>query len=479
MNCRPSFGRLHRAILLLSLVFCPGVVVGDGFRVVVSVKPIHSIVASLMEGVEGPELLIGDGSSPYGFELTEPQKRGLEEADLVVWVGPELEASIAGAIEALGPQVRTVELLSSRTMKILPSRSDGGSRDPFFWLDNRNVILMADDIARLLMDADPNRAHVYARNRRALVARLARIDREYEYGYRGFKAGLGVQYYDTLQYFEQAYALKIIEHVAGSPRESADAAAMIRARGYVARGEAVCLFTEQGMPPGHLSVLTEGNPVNLGRLDSLGDGLVAGPDLYFELMAHNTETIKRCLNADMEAAARARDLAADAPAAIGGPGDGRFLLTDHLGRLVSRETMNGKFQILYFGYTFCPDICPNSLQVLFAALDRIGDKAQQIQPYFVTVDPDRDTIAVMRNYVGYFDDRLIGVTGSEEMIAQMAAQFRVKYEKVEADSGDPGLYLMDHSASLYLLGPDGQFITKFMYGVTPEDLAGELAEILP
>jgi len=141
--------------------------------------------------------------------------------------------------------------------------------------------------------------------------------------------------------------------------------------------------------------------------------------------------------------------------------------------------MSGKFQILYFGYTFCPDVCPNTLQILFSALDRIGDKAQEIQPYFVTVDPDRDTVAVMRNYVGYFDDRLIGVTGSKEMIAQMATDFRVKYEKVAADSGDPGLYLMDHSASLYLLDPDGRFITKFMYGITADALAGELAKILP
>ena len=479
MNCLQSLGRFHRAALLISLLFLPGMVIADGFRVVVSIKPIHSIVAGLMEGLEGPELLIGDGSSPYDFELTDPQRRRLEEADLVIWVGPELETSIEGVIGALGPEVRRVELLSSPTMKILPSRSDAGSRDPFFWLDNRNVILMLDDMTRLLMEADPNRAHVYARNRRNLVTRLARIDREYEYGYRGFKAGLGVQYYDTLQYFEQAYALKIIEHVAGSPRDPVDAAAMIRARRHFASGEVVCLFTERGMPAGHVSVLTEGNPVNLGRLDSLGAGLEAGPELYFQLMAHNTETIKRCLNADMEAAARARDLAADAPSSGGGPGDGRFLLTDHLGRLVSRETMSGKFQILYFGYTFCPDVCPNTLQILFSALDRIGDKAQEIQPYFVTVDPDRDTVAVMRNYVGYFDDRLIGVTGSKEMIAQMATDFRVKYEKVAADSGDPGLYLMDHSASLYLLDPDGRFITKFMYGITADALAGELAKILP
>ncbi|MCG8044596.1 MAG: SCO family protein [Candidatus Thiodiazotropha endolucinida] len=142
--------------------------------------------------------------------------------------------------------------------------------------------------------------------------------------------------------------------------------------------------------------------------------------------------------------------------------------------------MKGKYQIVYFGYTFCPDICPTSLQILFQALDILGEGSELFQPYFITIDPDRDTIAVMRNYVQYYDERLIGVTGSVEMIERVASQFKARYEKVvEEDTTDPSMYLMDHTASLYLLDPEGRFLTKYAHGIAPEDLAQQLRMLLP
>ncbi len=452
----------------------------DNLRVVVSIKPIHSILAGLMEGTEGPELLIGDGQTPYDFELTELQSASLEKADLLIWVGPELERALERPVRELGSQVEVVELLSSPSMKILFSRVDDDLRDPFFWMDNRNVILLLDDITLLLQDADPARAHIYARNRHRLIQRLTRLDREFEFGYRGLKAGLGVQYYDMLQYFEQAYALTLLDHVTASPRHQVNAASLLKVRERINSGEAVCLLTDASMPMQHLALLTKDQQVNLGELDILGRQWQAGPDLYFELMQQSTDTIKRCLNADMQAAeeARLRAQQQHSPAADG-IGRGRFMLTDHYGRLVTEQSMRGKYQILYFGYTYCPDICPNTLQILSLALDRLGDKAALVQPYFVTVDPERDTVKVLRDYIDYFDPRLIGITGSKSMIERMTAQYKVKYEKVVEEDTDPELYLMDHSASLYLLAPDGSFITKFVYGLSPEQLVLELKKILP
>ncbi|MEN8132846.1 MAG: SCO family protein [Pseudomonadota bacterium] len=451
----------------------------DNLRVVVSIKPIHSILAGLMEGTEAPELLIGGGQTPYDFTLTEQQHEMLKSADMLFWVGPELEASLVQPIREMGLRTQVIELLSNPAIKILPSRFDEHRRDPFFWLDNRNIIILLNDLSLLLQEADPARAHVYTRNRRKIMQRLSRIDREYEYDYRGLKAGLAVQYYDTLQYFEQAYALTVLDHVTQSPRQKVDAVSLLKVRQQIINGEAVCLLTERGMPIKHLDLLTDGQDVNVGELDSLGSHLPAGEDLYFDLMRHNTDTIKRCLNADMQTAGKARMIARhDQTPVADGIGHGRFMLTDHYGRLVTEESMRGKYQLLYFGYTYCPDICPNTLQILSLALDRLGDKAALVQPYFVTVDPERDGVKVLRDYIEYFDPRLIGITGSKSMIERMTAQYKVKYEKVVEENADPALYLMDHSASLYLLTPDGRFITKFIYGISAEKLAEELVKYL-
>ena len=159
-----------------------------------------------------------------------------------------------------------------------------------------------------------------------------------------------------------------------------------------------------------------------------------------------------------------------APFRIGG----KFMLTDHYGRLVTEKDLTGKYQIILFGYTFCPDICPTSLQVLSLAMDRLGEKAEKIQPYFITVDPERDTVKVMKRYIGYFSKRLIGLTGSKSMIERVAKQFNVRYEKVLEEGMEPDMYIMDHTASAYLMAPDGSFITKFAYGISPQQLVEKI-----
>ncbi|MEW8508434.1 MAG: SCO family protein [Candidatus Thiodiazotropha sp.] len=448
----------------------------DSLRVMVSIKPMHSIIAGLMQGTEPPELLIDD-QLPHAFTPSEDQRASMRSADILFWVGAELEPGLAEAIKGLPARVKVIELLSHQGMKVLSARSDPDQRDPFFWLDNRNLLIIIDDIVRLLQDADPLRNHVYERNRREMIARLSRIDREYEYGYRGMKAGLGVQYFDTLQYFEQAYALKIIDHVAASPVAEADTVALLKVREKIADGEVSCLLSEKGFPAKHSSLLIIKSSTRHGELNSLGFAMQPGPDLYFDIMAHNTETIKKCLDADARIAVTEPQMDMSEGKRAEGIGDGQFLLTDHLGRLVSKESMRGKYQILYFGYTFCPDICPTSLQVLFQALDILGEKADRFQPYFITIDPERDTVAVMSNYVRYYDERLIGVTGSPRMIKRMAGDFKARYEKVVEEGSDPSMYLMDHTASLYILDPEGRFLTKLAHGIEPGDVAEELLKL--
>ncbi|MGD8587368.1 MAG: SCO family protein [Chromatiales bacterium] len=449
------------------------------FKVVVSIKPIHSLVAGLMQGIEPPVLLIGKGRNPYEFELTDQQHRQLEQADLLVWVGPELEVTLQQPIAELPGEVEVTELLASPDLKILPSRRDDGRRNPYFWLDNRNALLLLDELTRLLERLDPTRSHVYTRNRAQLLQRLARLDREFEYGYRGLKVGAAVAYYDTQYYFEQAYALKILDRVLESPQDMLDAAALLRVRQHLQDGQATCLLTERGLPTPHLALLSEGMDKEVLELDSLGSQFPAGPDLYFELMRHNNASIRRCLKAKPPESPSESIIGPGLEAMEPGIGGGRFMLMDQYGRLVTPESLLGRYQLLYFGYTHCPDICPNTLQIVSLALDRLGDKAGQIQPYFITVDAARDSAEMLREYLDYFDSRFIGLTGTPAMIERMTDSYKVKYAKVEQVSTDPEFYLVDHSASLYLMAPDGRFLRKFVYGISAEQLAKELAEILP
>lgn len=156
-------------------------------------------------------------------------------------------------------------------------------------------------------------------------------------------------------------------------------------------------------------------------------------------------------------------------ALVGGP----FAMTDHTGRRVTDQDFRGKYMLVFFGYTYCPDVCPTELQVMSAALDAMGDKADRIQPIFVSIDPDRDTPDVLKQYVSNFHPRMVGLAGSPEDVAAMAKAYRVYYRKVE-EGGAGAAYLMDHSSILYLMDRDGRFATHFTYTTDAKELAKAL-----
>lgn len=155
-------------------------------------------------------------------------------------------------------------------------------------------------------------------------------------------------------------------------------------------------------------------------------------------------------------------------ASIGGP----FTLVDHSGRTVTQDTYKGRFQLIYFGYTFCPDVCPTELAGMAQALDRLGAEADRVQPLFITVDPERDTVPHLAEYVGLFHPRLAGLTGTPDQIRAVARAFRVYYARARSD--DPRYYAMDHSSFVYLMGPDGAFLTVFPHGTAPEKMAADI-----
>ena len=151
-----------------------------------------------------------------------------------------------------------------------------------------------------------------------------------------------------------------------------------------------------------------------------------------------------------------------------------YSLTDHAGRSVTPDSYDGQWQLVFFGFTFCPNICPTTLAYIASVMDILGPEADQVAPIFVTVDPARDTVDVMAEYVAAFHPRLIGLTGTEAQAAEATANFRVWYERSEgADAPDGSL--MAHSGYIYLMRPDGGFDTVYREGdQPPEALADEI-----
>ncbi|HZH27784.1 MAG TPA: SCO family protein [Azospirillaceae bacterium] len=160
-------------------------------------------------------------------------------------------------------------------------------------------------------------------------------------------------------------------------------------------------------------------------------------------------------------------------AQVGGP----FELVDHTGRTVTDRDYAGRILLVFFGYTFCPDICPTELQTFAEVMDRLGPQADRVQPLFVTIDPARDTPAHLAQYVELFHPRIVGLTGTEAQIAKVARAYRVYYAKGKgADTTD---YLMDHSTAAYLMGPDGAFVTVFRNGTTADAMLAEVRKLIP
>ena len=143
----------------------------------------------------------------------------------------------------------------------------------------------------------------------------------------------------------------------------------------------------------------------------------------------------------------------------------RYLLMGPDGRAVTSEDFRGRWQLIAFGYTSCPDVCPTTLLEMTHVLSALGPQAASVQPLFITVDPERDTATVLRAYCQAFDDRILGLTGLPGLVQRAAENFKVRVEKVREPGAAPGVYTVDHTAGMFLLGPDGVLAAKLVYGM--------------
>lgn len=190
--------------------------------------------------------------------------------------------------------------------------------------------------------------------------------------------------------------------------------------------------------------------IGLGLLIGAGGALLALPSARERLLPASTKVLGQ--------------------AAVGGP----FSLVDHNGKRVTDQDFRGRFMLVFFGFTFCPDICPTALQVASEALEKLGPKAARVTPVFITVDPERDTPEQMKSYVSSFHPSLVGLTGTEAETAAAAKAYRAYWRKVKDDKSTAG-YSIDHTSIIYLMGPDGKFITHFTHVTSPDAMAAGIA----
>ncbi len=169
------------------------------------------------------------------------------------------------------------------------------------------------------------------------------------------------------------------------------------------------------------------------------------------------------------------------PPTRGGP----FSLVDHTGRDVTDNDFRGRFMLVFFGYTYCPDICPTELQTASEAVDALGEAGNKVQPIFISIDPERDTPEILADYVDVFHPRLVGLTGTPEQVAAAAKVYHAAYMKVplpsaepSGEGGDSDDYGMAHSVTTYLVGPDGRMLASYPRMTRSKDMAADIRQFL-
>lgn len=308
--------------------------------VVASIKPVHSLVAAVMEGVGEPELLVKGAASPHAYALRPSEARALEQAKVVFWIGEGMEAFLAGPLETLGGNARVVELVKAHDLVELDFREGGpfeahdhgdheghdhvhghddddgddhdggddhaheghgheghdhGAIDMHLWLDPSNAKAFVREIEEALSAADPDNAATYEANADALKEKLDALIAETDAALAPVRGRGFVVFHDAYQYFENRFDIQAAGSITVSPEAIPGAQRLTEIRAKVAELGATCIFAEPQFEPRLVSVVAEGTQARTGVLDPLGADLEDGPDLYFELIRNLTTSLTTCL----------------------------------------------------------------------------------------------------------------------------------------------------------------------------------------
>jgi zinc transport system substrate-binding protein len=316
--------RITRTSLLAlagTLIFSGTVLAADPVKVVASVKPIHSLVTGVMKGVAEPSLLVKGAASPHSFNLRPSDARALNQADLVFWVGEDLETFLTKPIKSLAGKAQPVALMEESGLTLLPTREGGawekhddhghddhahedhaheaehehGTHDAHVWLDVDNARKMVATIAGKLSERDSANAARYQANAASLTERLTALDAELKTTLVPVKDRPFVVFHDAYHYLEDRYGLNAVGAITVSPDQRPSAQRLSQLRSKISSLDAACVFAEPQFEPTLVTTVVEKTPAKRGTLDPLGATLDDGPELYFTLMRGMAASLVSCL----------------------------------------------------------------------------------------------------------------------------------------------------------------------------------------
>ena len=285
---------------------------GEGPSVVASIRPVHSLVAGVMEGVGEPYLLVRGGGSPHAYAMRPSDASALDQAQIVFWIGEAMETFLARPIEVLagdadaGPFARAqgVRLLARRAESAWdghgPDGHDEGPEDPgrsdmHLWLDPENAKAMVADIAARLTAADPDRAQTYMANAARIARQLSALDRELAETLTPLQDKPYIVFHDAYQYIEARYGLTSVGSMTDNAEQGPGAGRLSRIRERLGISGALCVFAEPQFEPGLVDTLASGTGAQAAVLDPLGAGLPVGAGLYADLMRAMAASLEACL----------------------------------------------------------------------------------------------------------------------------------------------------------------------------------------
>ena len=291
-------------------------------RVVATIKPLHSIAASVMAGTGAPDLILKGASTPHEYALRPSDASALQEADLVLWVGPDLETFLSGVMSRKKKRTQVIQAAGLPGITNRHYRHDTGHAkeksethgtehkdqghkhghdhsgtgfDPHIWLDPANAAVIADAVAEALARLDPKNADRFRKNAQQTKQRLTVLEQEVRKSLQPFSKRRFVVFHDAYAHFEARFGLRSSGTVSIGDGRSPGAKRIANLRRLIRNKNVVCLFAEPQFPSKLVRVLVEGTNVRLGTLDPIGAKLKPGPELYFEMMKGNAAAAKACL----------------------------------------------------------------------------------------------------------------------------------------------------------------------------------------
>lgn len=296
-------------LLVISLVFCAFPAYADG--VLASIKPLHSLVAGVMEGAGTPELIVGGNTSPHEFQLKPSQMAMLQKADMVFYMDDQFETFLSNALSALPKNVRKVPVAQTMGITLLPQRHGGTweldehehghehvssmAQDFHVWLDPEYTKELVARIAEELSARYPENEKIYRANAKKITVRLSELDKKIAGVLKGAKDKSFIVFHDAYQYFERRYGLRAVGSITFEPEEAPSIARIRQVREKIKQAQAVCVFSEPYFSDKLVNTIREGSTTRTAALDPEATALSPGAGLYFMMMEGLAENIKNCL----------------------------------------------------------------------------------------------------------------------------------------------------------------------------------------